>query len=235
MLIVRTWVDFYDSVSAFGIDKTCVYNRKTEVVKSSRDSNWKERFFISPNKKKIIFKHLPVEERFLVYSIENVVVGFCGMLYPAVVINKNDKKTYCYSPSEVLNYFAKEKVNLRSFARRWYWNGDFSIKSEKGLNNFFDSNCWGGLLDVFSEFRVPCFLYSGINEKLTLNPKLKDLNFMKVKDPQTAFQDIYFYLSGVLGAPVEKTKPVDDKIKAATHGHDGPYSFKKPPGGKKWR
>jgi len=43
------------------------------------------------------------------------------------------------------------------------------------------------------------------------------------------------FISGVLGVQVRPTVEISDKDKQAAKGHDGEYSFKKPPGGGRWR
>ena len=68
--------------------------------------------------------------------------------------------------------------------------------------------------------------------ELILNPELRKYDFVTVKDPPAAFQEIYMYISGVLGVPARSMVEISDREKARKHGHDGKYSFKKPPRGK---
>ena len=68
---------------------------------------------------------------------------------------------------------------------------------------------------------------------LVTNAQLKDFQFAKMKDPFTAFQDIYMYISGVLGVDAKPMVQISDKDLAHKRGHGGKYSFKKPPGTKK--
>lgn len=96
---------------------------------------------------------------------------------------------------------------------------------------------------TFIEHKVPLFLYTSRNEYLrelegdtVLNPSLRELQFQRLKDAPTAFQDIYMFISGVLGVDARPMVQLSNKMIQAKHGLDGEYSFKKPPGKKQqWR
>lgn len=122
---------------------------------------------------------------------------------------------------------------------RWsLWRGmNIDVDMEGGLATFFDIKTWEPLKMWFIKYQVPIFRF-GENEQpkglvLELNPMLKAYRFPK--DAASAFQDVYLYISGVLGVQAPKTVEIDDKHKAIAHGHDGQYSFRKPPGGGQWR
>ena len=36
MLIISKFHDYYDSAIAYGVDKECVYNRKTEIIDKNK-------------------------------------------------------------------------------------------------------------------------------------------------------------------------------------------------------
>ena len=246
MLICSSHRDYYDTASAYGIDKTCVYNRKEEALEGKFNipdhpygGRWpfEESFFKKKSKYDVV------------YVFYKYVIGFCGNLYPVIISDKITKSAgtterYAFYNQEDLNKFTvDEKIDLKN--RKSYWNNrDFYIDSESSMKLFFDPKSFKGLEEEFYKNRAPVFIYGrfpllGRLEKLVLNPILRQYKFMKVKDPQTAFQDIFMYQSGVLGTTPEKPKPVDDKIMAAARGHDGEFSFRKPPGTKrskpKWR
>ena len=81
---------------------------------------------------------------------------------------------------------------------------------------------------------------TGVEEELagvTVDPVLKDLDFYRVRDPWTCYQDIFQYLSGVLGRVQERdgTDMTDDE-QVRRHGFDEAYGFRtRPGGGKKGR
>lgn len=252
MLIVSKWHDYYDTISAYGIDKTCVYNRSEEFFEVEY-SHWNSpKFVILPNGKRREFSRVPSSQYTGrtdgAHRLHKRVIGFCGQLYPMIVAEywSNSvlvRESFLYTVEETLKYMEREGLNTER-SKYWYVSS-FDIRSEKGIANHFDKSQISNMDDIFHSFRTPIFVlgsgFSGADSQqsyLAVNPCLKKLGFMKVKDPQTAFQEVYMYLSGVLGAPPKPTKPIDDKTMAASKGHDSPYSFRKPPGkrGKnRWR
>lgn len=248
MLIASKFHDYYDTAAVYGIDKTCVYIRNEEKLPGK---------FKMPTR----FNHWPHDERLIKtksgiqkasYDIDKYVIGFCGKLYPVVVIVKTaDSKIErfsFYSTEKVDAFFAKEKFSVKKDAARLYWGTwDFSVRSKLGLDNFFDVTHYKKLEEEFHKNKCPVFIYgefihSDIKTSkkpyLILNPRLKDYRFAQVKDPQTAFQDVFMYLSGVIGMPEVPMVKISDKELAAKKGHGDKYSFRKPPGKrgkKKWR
>ena len=80
---------------------------------------------------------------------------------------------------------------------------------------------------------------TGVEEEVagvTVDPVLKDLDFYRVRDPWTCYQDIFQYLSGVLGKVQERggTKMTDGE-QVRRHGFDERYGFRTRPGGGKKR
>lgn len=222
MLIVSKFHDYYDSASVYGIDKTCVYQRK-------------EKSFKIKNYFSYISK---CESKKFRYEIKYLVIGFCGHIYPLVVVTKYsgvkiEEDTSFYQSSEALEYLEfQHLVKVRYY-------GNAYIKRE--IKSYFERD-WSFLEEQFRKTSSPVFLcgnkidkYNSENNLIT-NIELKPYKFFKVKDASTAFQDIFMYISGVLGAPAPPMVQVSDKDLQAKRGHDGEYSFKKTPGKKvKWR
>jgi hypothetical protein len=153
------------------------------------------------------------------------IIGFCGKLYPLL-----ETKGFLIYDRKIALDVVKDS-----------WN-------KKDINKCFSEDIKDpGLLKIFVEKKVPVFIYgdylagkyeNGKSRQLILNPKLSDWGFQSVKDPVTAFQDIYMYISGVLGVSAPETVEISDKEMAKKKGHDGEWSFRKPPGkrGKnRWR
>lgn len=242
MLIVGKIHDYYDTAAVYGIDKTCIYVRNETVIPGK---------FKMPTR----FNHWPHSEQFgtkgggTSYDVDKYVIGFCGNLYPVVVIQKTVngeiERFSFYSAEKVDAFFTKEKFSPTKETGRHYWGTwDFSVRSKQGLNNFFDVTHYKKLEEEFHKNKCPVFVYGEFTYTdtkkpyLVLNPKLKDYRFAQVKDPQTAFQDIFMYISGVIGIPEAPIVELSDKELAAKKGHGGEYSFRKPPGKrgkKKWR
>lgn len=244
MLIASKFHDFYDTVSVFGVDKTCVYQRNRQELKGE--------FVFGDEVRKTLRSSWPREEEFTKtksgvqtkWTAFKYIIGYCGKLYPMVFVEKKTPtKTQnfgLYSPEEVEEFFEKENINLAKSLYSYWSMREFSVKSKESMKQFFDAEQFKSLEQEFQKHKIPVFIYGRFtkDELLILNPKLKDFKFMKVKDPQTAFQDIFSYISGVLGVSAPETVELSDKELAKKKGHDGKYSFRKTPGkrGKKqWR
>lgn len=239
MLIVSKFHDYYDTASVYGVDKEYVYNRTEKMVKSSisKENDWKN--------------HWPYEEVFVKkkanatteYKVNKQVIGFCGKLHPVVVVNKKlistgskvDRFSF-YDIDKALDFFEKEKVELKD--KNFYWSmRSFSLESKKSMDIFFSGSEFKDLEKEFQRHKCPVFMYGRFQvegatqykERLVLNPRLKDYRFAQVKDPVTAFQEIYMFLAGVLGISDVPMPKFTDKQKAQAKGHDGKYSFRKPP------
>lgn len=208
MLIVSAFRDYYDSIKVYGIDKTVVYNRKIEKMDFKKGPRMYSIGF---------FQKEPFQG--------TRIIGFCGKLYP--LLQKNNVIIY-------------DKKHALSSIKENYYSREVSECFGEALTN-------PQLLKIFTQYKVPVFIYGdyldgkytrGESKQLILNPKLKDWGFQSVQDPVTAFQNIYMYISGVIGIPESPMVKINDKEMAKKKGHDSPYSFRKPPGkrGKKqWR
>lgn len=246
MKIVSKFHDYYDTAAIYGIDKTCVYLRAGEIKKSDFNLDTGSRWRSWPHEEKFVKVKADVEIR---YRVDKYVIGFCGNLHPVVVIQKETdgltkvERFSFYSTEKVQAFFTKEKLKLES--GRSYWSmRDFTVKSKQSLDNFFEVAQYKKLEEEFHKNNCPVFVYGRFEDnkkeklRVVTNPSLRDYRFAQVKDPQGAFQDIFMYISGVLGISAPPMVKVKDKELAAKRGHDGKYSFRKPPGkrGKKqWR
>lgn len=228
MLIVSKFHDYYDSAATYGIDKTVVYKREMAekpIERYRRDIPRPEHFDFGDKVVDISF-HL---------------IGFCGKVYPAIKFEESDETSntvyaYEYFESVAASYSIPidTKAKLTGWSSFRYWRGGVhSAFIKQWFNNDWTKE-FGG---KFVELHQPVFVINSGDQRLVLlnGYRLKDFNFAKVKDPATAFQELYMFIDGVLGQPKDIPSKQTDKEKAASHGHDGPYSFKRPPGGKKWR
>jgi len=224
MFIVSSFHDYYDTILSFGIDKTCVYNRKTvEVVLKNEIilpyiTEWSRK----PNNEITAFPS---------------VIGFCGKLYPVVRVDFKDfglsKSSFFYDAKSYID-FMKSRNHDPDTKVRWWFRG-VSIRDEKGIKNFFDEK-YSTLDKLFAEHKTPIFRVYNAKHGLglTLNPKLKDYDFVKAVDPATAFQEIYMYKAGVLGNTEVDTVQISDKDMLKQKGFDK-WSFKTMKGDKKPR
>lgn len=234
MLIVSKQYDYYDSaLGVSGVDKTVVYKRAEKEVEKPKYKSYIEGKYnnnFDKNKNTVIFRKR--------------VIGFCGEIFPMVIITRYNKRFV--SPSEeiemnmiydsdTLKNRIKDLGMVVENKTGWKWSFgkdktgmDSDIRSIKGIENFFNKKNWKFLENKFLEYKKPVFLYSEY-DGLVLDPILKNYSFAKVKSPFEAFQDIYMYISGVLGVDQNPMVEISDKDKAIKKGHGGKYSFKKPP------
>jgi hypothetical protein len=231
MLIASKFHDYYDSIRAYGVDRSVVYIRsESRTVLDETLTPYQENFFITRNR-----------ERF-VYEVQKHIIGFCGNLYPVVefrrVITDGPNKSKFFYDIESLREFM-DSLRIRIQRGYSYWGDNYQIKDEASLEKFFSATKFQTLKQEFRRHNTPVFIVGRLDKDkphddiLVCNPILRHLQFQKVKDPFTAFQDIFSYISGVLGVGERPMVKVSDKTKAAKAGHDGKYSFRRPPKEKK--
>lgn len=225
MRIISKTKDYYDGVMGMGIDYECPYIReKQEIVIDKTEPHiyinaWKRGMEVNghiydiENCKIREWQKQPFEER------GYFLIGFCGKIYPCVRIediNKNVK--YLYN---------KVTENKDVEFRRYHMGTEV---------NFFDKD-WSAFEKYFIEYKTPVFTVRPEKfnmeylrtKVLILNDELKQYDFMKIKDPYTAFQEIYMYISGILGVNQRPMIQLSDEQIKAKHGFNHKYSFKKEP------
>jgi len=234
MRIVSKFRDYYDTASAYGIDKECVYVRKTENA---------------PYKKYCLKEHWKfcnTRDDFYEYPNFSFVVGFAGEIITGIYIHKRKRYTIgeeeiniFYSSQEVIDYMQGEGFDTSGKRSYWFRNEhNYSITNHKELKAFFEVD-HSSLNHLFRDHHCPVWMIKPVHDgqtinTLVLNPNLRSLGFARVKDPVTAFQEIHQYLSGVLGNKENEMVKIDDKYKAAARGFDK-WSFKNLPGKKRGR
>jgi len=189
MLIVSDFHDYYDTAIGYGIDKTCVYKRKSEEIEDY-DELWPT-----------IRGHRVdgSESGKASYWMRRIVIGFCGEMFPGVQVHVDDHskshKTYdlFFYDAEKYTEFLKEHDFFQD-DKRYYHPGD--IRKNKGIEDHFNPNNWSHLKGLFIEHKCPVILIvpkkrgylKNDNRKpgVLLNPQLKGYGFVVVKDPYTA-------------------------------------------------
>lgn len=215
MRIISKFRDYYDAVMKSGMDREVVYVRdqKEIVVNKQHELGYQ------------YYRHTDD-------TIELFLLGYCGQIFKiAVVSSVSYQYRYVFHDFEefkgfVLNNKVASEYDFRS---RYWWPGKYAKFQDQDVS---------GLVKLFHEHQVPLFLLSsnedGKNHKLTLNPSLKDFDFQTVKDPYTAYQDIFQYVAGVLNQRENNMVKISDKDKIHKHGFDK-WSFRTMPGTKKKR
>ena len=181
------------------------------------------------------------------------VIGFCGKIYYCVHLNS--KKLYTHIDNETLaieipKYIIEERAKLH-YSYGYFTEDiglligvDFSEKSRYGKyfkNTFQHPFNFEGF---FEKYKTACFSfgisynkfemvngvkYNGPTYSLKLNPVLKDYDFQRVMDPNSAIQELRMYFSSIITSNNTPVMPVgDDKVIAASKGFDK-WSFRKMP------
>lgn len=227
MLIVSSFHDYYDTSMAWGIDKDCVYSRDVAEIHFHGSNDL-------PYEKELNLPHG------VKLKIIPMIIGFCGQMYPTIKceytgdIRLKDEFFFRYEDFES---FAGQRGYLE-MKTKYFWYRDHII-SQAGAKRFFE-NKFESYQKYFREYHAPVFLIEKsnkpgrVNIKLTINPSLRQLQFVKHKDPFTAFQEIFMFLSGVLGNKEKSTVQISDKDMLKQKGFDQ-YSFKTGKGEKKPR
>lgn len=242
MLIVSDFHDYYDHAAAFGVDKTVIYHRKQETFElhhyEKMGDSWRRNYF-----------ELEVPTR-VRYALQEKLVGFCGNIFPLLRVSRVEWRNDRWELVPLFITYSKEEfsswldtlppLNEKSHKYSRFRKKEYRDRFFEGTHSIAQS--------YFVNYKTPLFLYSrqyyswyDFNDDegggdVLINPCLRDLDFQKLKDAPTAFQDIFMYISGVLGVAGNPMVEISDAMKQAKHGHDGEYSFRKPPGKKsRWR
>lgn len=170
-------------------------------------------------------------------------MGFCGKIYPALDIGKDrygSHDAWCFSLEEV-DAFVDAHYNQREIDgyrgskykmnKRW-----FGSYRRRAFEKFFDQckQQQTAFAEVFL-LGSPIFVASTTRWnpicEITHNDSLKDLDFFRVFDTYTAFQEIAMYL-GSQAQPNNPIPNVSDRDMVVAKGFDQ-FSFRKDPGKKK--
>jgi hypothetical protein len=168
------------------------------------------------------------------------VVGFCGRVVPVLSIcdptHWTAPSVLCYSLAEVDAFVEarfKRPVVERYYAakRRTYWSERWWYTTHKTLEAFF-KECEAQQSQyehLFRENHCPIFVYRECHAGhiITDNGCLKDMQFYRLVDPYTAFQEIQMFLGG-MASPEKPIPEIDDKTLAAAKGFNK-WSFRKEP------
>lgn len=172
-------------------------------------------------------------------------VGFCGKIYPVVRVNllgdPKDTAKFCYTIEEVdewveehfsskmLAHFREKQWNDRN---RWCWS-----QRRNSFVGFLskEKTAWSvqiekQLAELFVEHRSPLFLAHNTymtdgKSELTFNALLRQVEFFRIFDPYTAFQEISMFMSN-LAVPMKPIPVPSDEIMLEVKGFDK-FSFRK--------
>lgn len=246
MRILSDFHDYYDAVQATGQDQTLVYFRKPEEVRI-REYPFPILKYDFPRDDDLRYYSSEYAREYARNGskLQQHIVGFCGKIYPVITLTQvaADKTVICHNLEEVDrfvegNYRTKTveeyRTGLTRQERRWGWR---SSKLRRGVFEEHFSACAAkqeSFAEMFVEKRCPVFV-GAIDEQrhwrrsgtIVYNGSLKELEFFRLFDTYTAFQEIAMYLGG-LAVPLKEIPEVPDKIMVGVKGFDR-WSFRTPP------
>lgn len=212
MRIISRFHDYYDVVMKSGMDREVVY------VRERKDIVLDDNCGIDFSTRNASSNHV----------VNTVLLGYCGQIFKVYTVKVSwsfGDRLYVFHKYDEFEEFMRINSLGSSYdfrANRW-WPGQYA-RFEK-----FDTS---KLLDLFHKYQTPLFIVSYEHHwrskskaTITLGPSLKDLEFARVKDPFTAYQDIFQYVAGVLNRPENKMVEISDKDKVHKHGFDK-WSFR---------
>ena len=239
MRVFSKFHDYYDGCLAYGADPKTVYLRNEIPFKSRKE--WPIHIHTTPLRtrfRNVISKFLG---RWGEY--DHGLILFCGKPYPYVCFSRTIKGnqynptavielTYCYNIEQIGEYFAKHGSKEE---RIQYFNSVVRKQDsfKQAFEVFFKQNqiVEKTINDILCKFESPCIHlvirdnhYEG--DALVVNPELKKLQFYRIVDAYTAFQELSMYISGVMGGSAPPMIEIGDKIRAEKHGFDK-WSFRK--------
>lgn len=239
MRIISKFNDYYDGAQGYGIDKELVYLRKTEESKPPSDistfiNHYSREIYEDNGGRYLIMNQARKKHRKAVRFAKTFIVGFCGEIRLCVKVTEfadkfgNIKEHYCYTREDINEHLYVPDVKFNK--------GDYFCKDIRLVFDRFDRN---RMRQYFIDHRVPCFVsYSGwaapfpskdrkFKRSLIHNPCLKDIQFYKVHDAYSAFQEISMFM-GSLGKDAPEMDNIADEHRIAGHGFDK-FSFRKLP------
>lgn len=242
MRIISKFHDYYDSVQSVGYDPNLIYHR----VQNEYRIELRQHYYYGRNPDNFIMPEgMPTfSESFLMHVSPMVqrggasfmpdrgtlfLIGFCGKYYLALEQTVTvppynfSESEYLHDKDSAVKFFQERRKNQPE-------REVFGILGECTVNPFADS------LEPFRALNAPVFRMDlrnyrsifSLEKTLTVNPELAAMQFYRVFDPFTAYQEIAMFLSGVLGWPENAMVQISDEDMRDAKGFDE-WSFKKKP------
>ena len=254
MRIISKYKDYYDSVQSMGIDQSIVYERfkkETKFLKPPNFDKFINKLYLESFGEIICDGSREPDVSTTLYSSQVFLIGFCGKLYLAYNFEYYQKgkskisKTF-YAAHSVLEFIQQIKIKHKQRELVYfinYYGGQGPSKHE--IEQTFDQSLLKQEYnDWFHHFKAPVFMIvvdgdsqNSIKEAklrneecaVIINPKLKDLDFFRLKDAFSCYQSIEQYITGVLANTERAGSNMTSKEKIQSHGFDMKYGFRTRP------
>lgn len=208
MLILSKHKDFYDGATIM-VDKETVYDRKTEQVHDFDSSGYKYLYNETPRDVKW-GSSTEVRSPF--------VLGFCGKEYFGVVHGDNLFQDGVHNGTGVTYGHLPKPSKANIFYYKEMYELSLTVHGREKMDLFLEHDC-----PVYLIFR------STTEWKIDFikNPVLKTLDFGKISDSFSTFQEIHVFLREIL-LRGEQTLPVEvsEKDRITSRGYDK-WSFRR--------
>jgi hypothetical protein len=229
MRIISDFHDFYDPIQKYGVDPKVIFQRKTDVKEITIQTDLYNRKYSGLN----VFR-----------DMGTYAVGFAGEVFPVVHFLGDQynykpvySEHYCYSIDDIdvalKDRFTKKQyemyMNGEPFRYDGYWGNGWYRNSNRQYVVDWLKQDFGNIYGfIFEKYDAPTFLlkfcggYSGSRKfQLIINPVLKNCDFYRIYDPNTAYQKLFAYLQSVTPDIPE----ISDEMLAHTHGFNK-FSFR---------
>jgi hypothetical protein len=243
--IISEFHDYYDSVQSAGQDQSMVYLRTRKEVVLDRTN------FPFP-----AFRDLLLYTEYYRHGVAIVqfVVGFCGKVFPVLRLSHPARQleekpsgVLCYTRAEVDTFveehFKRAEIEAyRAKPRRYGFRQYWPIGQRQAMFEEFFAACaakQSSFGRLFLDNGCPIFVASVApgsgrryrEYKIVYNESLKELQFYRIMDTFTAYQELQMYF-GAMAQPNKPIPEVSDKDMVSIKGFDK-WSFRKPPGRRK--
>lgn len=215
MYIISKYKDYYDGAVGLGIDKSIIYERFEIEEVIPRFIHQKYGVINWEGEKKLHLRRYYCNNSI---TIEPFIIGFCGkthIVFRSSKMGSNYK--YTYDLDEMKSLMKKTSKSYFSLS-----NNEMNIDDLVSKLTNIDP------IEIFRRYNTPIFIIKG--ENISINPILKEYEFMKIYHPYNAFQEIQMFISGVLASVDDGSNiKMTEKDKVNQHGFDPKYSFRKRP------
>lgn len=237
MIIISSFQDYYDNIAHQYPDRTVVYHRDPTTMRIYIDK--KHTSSLYPDVRNVIYGSL--------FNLIHVVIGrmsFTGVrsIYGDTFWNRERAVKFCEQFRETHHMNDKRVKDQQHFIELAF--GDQFKHTTEFLRNLPSTNQMKRIDDPtfatiihssrdheFHNYKDsqqhPLWKFRGIS--VIRNPRLDDYDVKTICDPYTAFQEIYQYISGVLGGRFPETVEINDKELAKKKGFGHKYAFRKEP------
>lgn len=163
----------------------------------------------------------------ILVDVHPCVLVFCGKAYvwyeckvPNLRRFDDHDSLMNFVGNEKWSYWAKERANSRD---EWQ---KLLLKDVSSINHAYSSP-----IVLVRKVQRARFSYgnSGISSvSVTIDPRLKDLDFGRLVSADQCHQEIEMFVGGVLSLDGPEPRPTTDKEKLIAHGMDVKWSFRNP-------